>query len=116
MRRAALCPDLPPASRAGCRRFSPLRLRPNPPRGSNTAPCPPRLPYAKTARRRHRRPSPTLAADSGQRDIRGLILGSVDIQLLKRILRQKMADARRKREPMPSIGECFQRGRCRFMA
>ena len=42
-------------------------------------------------------------------------LGRVDIQLLQRILRQKMADARRKREPMPSIGECFQRGRCRFM-
>ena len=34
-------------------------------------------------------------------------LGSVDIQLLKRILRQKMADARRKHEPMPSIGKCF---------
>ena len=43
-------------------------------------------------------------------------LGSVDDQLLKQILRQKMADARRKREPMPSIGECFQRGRCCFMA
>ncbi|EKY07985.1 hypothetical protein HMPREF9120_00835 [Neisseria sp. oral taxon 020 str. F0370] len=41
-------------------------------------------------------------------------LGRVDIQLLKRILRHKMADARRKCEPMPSIGECFQRGRCRF--
>ena len=34
-------------------------------------------------------------------------LGSVDNQLLKQILRQKMADARRKREPMPSIGEYF---------
>ena len=43
-------------------------------------------------------------------------LGSVDIQLAKRILRQKMADARQKCEPMPSIGEYFQRGRCRFMA
>ena len=42
-------------------------------------------------------------------------LGRVDIQLLQRILRQKMADAKRKHEPMPSIGECFQRGRCRFM-
>ncbi|EGF09952.1 molybdopterin biosynthesis protein MoeA [Neisseria bacilliformis ATCC BAA-1200] len=42
-------------------------------------------------------------------------LGRVDIQLLKRILRQKTADARRKCEPMPPIGECLQRGRCRFM-
>ena len=34
-------------------------------------------------------------------------LGRVDIQLLKRIFRHKMADARRKHEPMPPIGECF---------
>ncbi|EKY05234.1 hypothetical protein HMPREF9120_01928 [Neisseria sp. oral taxon 020 str. F0370] len=31
-------------------------------------------------------------------------------------MRQKAADARRKCEPMPSIGGNFQRGRCRFMA
>ena len=34
-------------------------------------------------------------------------LGAVDIQLLQRILRHKMAGARRKCEPMPSIGEYF---------
>ena len=43
-------------------------------------------------------------------------LGRVDIQLLKQILRHKTADTRRKCEPMPPIGEYFQRGRCRFMA
>ena len=43
-------------------------------------------------------------------------LGHVDIQLLQRILRHKMADARHKCEPMPSIGEYLQRGRCRFRA
>ncbi|ASP17452.1 hypothetical protein CGZ77_06660 [Neisseria sp. KEM232] len=42
------------------------------------------------------------------------LLGRVDNQLLKRILRHKTADARRKCEPMPPIGEYFQRGRCRF--
>ncbi|EKY06902.1 hypothetical protein HMPREF9120_01251 [Neisseria sp. oral taxon 020 str. F0370] len=41
-------------------------------------------------------------------------LGRVDIQLLKRIFRHKMADARRKCEPNAPIGEYFQRGRCRF--
>ena len=41
-------------------------------------------------------------------------LGRVDNQLLKRILRHKMADARQKHSPMPSISECFQHGRCRF--
>ena len=34
-------------------------------------------------------------------------LGRVDIQFLKQIFRHKMADARRKHEPMPPIGECF---------
>ena len=43
-------------------------------------------------------------------------LGRVGIQLLQRILRHKMVDARRKCEPMLSIGEYFQRSRCRFRA
>ena len=34
-------------------------------------------------------------------------LGAVCNWFVKRILRQKAADARRKYEPMPSIGECF---------
>ena len=46
----------------------------------------------------------------------GNALGRVGIQLLQRILRHKMVDARRKCEPMLSIGEYFQRSRCRFRA
>ena len=36
-----------------------------------------------------------------------LLLGAVGNWFVKRILRQKAADARRKYEPMPPIGECF---------
>ena len=46
----------------------------------------------------------------------GNALGRVGIQLLQRILRHKMVDARRKCEPMLSIGEYFQRSRCVFRA
>ena len=44
------------------------------------------------------------------------MLGAVCVWFVKRILRQTAADARRKCEPMPSIGEYFQRSRYRFMA
>ena len=36
-----------------------------------------------------------------------VILGAVCNWFVKRILRQKAADARRKYEPVPPIGECF---------
>ena len=59
----------------------------------------------------------TAANSTWSADFKGqFLLGSVDIQLLTRILRHKTADARRKCEPMPSIGEYLQRGRCRFRA
>ena len=38
--------------------------------------------------------------DEVQPDVGQVAVRSVDIQLAKRILRQKMADARRKREPI----------------
>ncbi len=38
------------------------------------------------------------------------------VRVAQRTCEAKMADARRKCEPMLPIGEYFQRGRCRFMA